>query len=63
MQAREGAQSVLWIHSGRQLGGFPIKPPRQAQLAWPFASLHKLFGPHGEGSHGLLAGTVKFKYC
>lgn len=45
------------MHSGRQFGGFPIKVSKHAQIAWPLASLHMLFGPHGDGSHGLITGA------
>lgn len=50
---------MLCIHSGRQFGGFPIKVSKHAQTAWPFASLHILFGPHGDGSQGLVMGSEK----
>lgn len=57
IHAWDGEQSVLWIHSGRQLGGLPIKPCTQEHIAWLFTSLHMLFGPQGELSHGLVKGS------
>lgn len=50
---------MLWMHSGLQFGGLPMKPSMQAQTDCPFEALHMLFGPHGLGSHGLLIGTEK----
>lgn len=62
IHARDGVQSVLWIHSGRQLGGFPMNVSMQAQTAWLFTSLQTLLGPHGERSHGLLVGSETKKF-
>lgn len=45
-------QSELTVHSGRQVGGLPIKPTMQEQTAWLFTSLHWLLGPQGEGWQG-----------
>lgn len=56
-QAMFNLQSVLTAHSGRQFGGFPIKPRIQTQTACPLTSLHWLLGPHGEGWHKLI-GSV-----
>ena len=47
--------SELVRHSGRQLGGEPVKLGIQEQMAWPFISLHWLWGPQGEGWHGFLS--------
>lgn len=41
------------MHSGRQAGGLPMQYSTHEQIAWPFASLHWLYGPHGDGMHGL----------
>lgn len=46
------AHSELNTHSGLQPGGFPWYEGRHEQTAWPFISLHWLFGPHGDGVQG-----------
>lgn len=46
--------SALTTHSGLQLGGFPIKPNWHEHTAISLLTLHKLFGPHGDGLHGCL---------
>jgi hypothetical protein len=53
MHACVGAQSVLTLHSGRQLGGDPTNSGRQEQDGTPPASLHSEFGPQGDGTQGL----------
>lgn len=53
-QALFRLQSELTVHSGRQLGGLPIKPCTQTHTACPFNSLHWLYGPHGDGIHKLI---------
>lgn len=53
-QARVCSQSVLTVHSALQPGGRPMKPGSQEQEAcWP-KTRHKLLGPQGEGSQGLV---------
>jgi len=54
IQALSRLHSVLITHSGRQLGGLPIYSGRHEHIAWPFFSLHWLFGPQGDGLHGLV---------
>lgn len=54
MQASVGPQSVLTTHSGLQVGGIPTKPKIQVHTACSFTSLHWLFGPQGDGLHGLV---------
>lgn len=39
-----------------------MKPNWQEQTATPLFSLHKLFGPHGDGLQGCI-GTVKKQLC
>lgn len=39
-----------------------MKLSMHAQTDCPFASLQILFGPHGDGSQGLLTGSVKKYY-
>lgn len=39
-------------HSGLHPGGVPIYDGKHEQIACPLFSLHKLFGPHGDGMHG-----------
>lgn len=51
-QALESSQSELTIHSGRQVGGLPIKPSIHLQTAIPFTSWQWLFGPQGDGEQG-----------
>lgn len=41
------------------MGGLPIKPGTQEQTACPFASLHWLFGPQGDGLQELFLGGAK----
>lgn len=40
------------MHSGRQLGGVPMKPVRHAHDGDPLISLHSELGPQGDGSQG-----------
>lgn len=53
MQANRVSHSELIVHSGLQFGGDPINSLRQVQTAWPFLSIHWLFGPHGDKLQGL----------
>lgn len=50
-------QSVLVTHSGRHDGGEPMYPTTQEQIAWLLNSRQMLFGPQGDGRHGLGAET------
>lgn len=60
MHARFKAHSELLTHSGRHIGGDPINPSTQEHTAWPFIALHLLFGPQGDGTHGLtITGSGK----
>lgn len=52
-QARVCSQSELVEHSGLQLGGWPKYPWAQEQEACEPNSRHTLFGPQGDGEHGL----------
>ncbi len=56
IQARLRGQSPFITHSGRQLGGAPVNPGRQLQLAWWLTFWHCELGPHGDGTHGFLWG-------
>lgn len=47
-------QSELITHSGLQVGGAPTNPLMQLHTACMLFCLHWLFGPHGDGLHGLL---------
>lgn len=57
VHAKFGGHSELTTHSGRQLGGDPIKVGKHEQTACPFISLHWLFAPHGDGLHGFSSAT------
>lgn len=50
--------SELVTHSGLHVGGLPKNPGTQEQTACWLISLHWLFGPHGEGTQGLLGGKT-----
>ncbi len=52
-QALFVGHSALTTHSGLQSGGAPWYSGKQEQTACPFLSTHLLFGPQGEGLHGL----------
>jgi len=56
MHARLKAHSALTVHSGRQFGGLAThwKSGKQVQTLVLFTIRHKLLGPHGDGSQGLL---------
>ncbi len=45
-QARCSAQSLFFRHSGRQLGGWPMKPCWHEQMQAPFTTFCTLLGPH-----------------
>lgn len=49
-------QSELITHSGLQVGGAPTNPLMQLHIACILFCRHWLFGPHGDGLHGLLMG-------
>lgn len=49
--------SELIIHSGRQFGGAPIQLFWQEQTAWSFTTRQMLYGPHGDGRHGLTGSS------
>lgn len=51
-QARFVEHSALTTHSGLQFGGDPWYSGRHEHTAFPFFSMHLLFGPHGDGVHG-----------
>lgn len=51
--------SALTTHSGRHDGGLPMKPGWHEQTATPLFTLHKLFGPHGDGLQGCVGATRK----
>lgn len=57
IQAKRGVHSALTEHSGRHLGGTPIKSGKQVQTDCPFTTRHSLFGPHGDGLQGLLIAS------
>lgn len=58
-QAWFWGQSELIKHSGLHKGGVPRYSGAQVHTAWSFTSLHILFGPHGDGLHGLVfAGAM-----
>lgn len=45
--------SALTTHSGLQFGGDPLYSGKHEQMLRPFETLHWLFGPQGDGWHGL----------
>lgn len=47
------SQSELIVHSGLHNGGAPKYPEIHEHTATPFICLHWLFGPQGDGIHGL----------
>lgn len=66
MQANLLEHSELIEHSGRQFGGLPIYSDKQEQDGEPPISRHSEFGPHGDGTQGLvivviLGGEAKLK--
>lgn len=54
IHAKFVGHSALVVHSGRHMGGFPMKDGKHEHTAWLLSSLHWLFGPHGEGIHGYI---------
>lgn len=57
MHALSTEHSELTVHSGRQPGGLPKYPGKQEQTETSPLDLHWLFGPHGDGIHGLLGSS------
>lgn len=55
IQARLDGHSWWITHSGRQFGGAPSIPNEHEQTARFSIWWHSLFGPHGDGIHGLMA--------
>lgn len=53
MQAKLLEHSEFIVHSGLQFGGVPKKFGKHEQDGTDPTSLHWLFGPHGDGTHGL----------
>lgn len=54
MQAKFEGHSLLLIHSGLQLGGWPINVDKQVQDGLPLMLRHSELGPQGDGSQGLV---------
>lgn len=54
MHAKLLEHSGLIEHSGLQLGGLPIYPLKHEQDGNSPIFRHSLFGPHGDGKHGLV---------
>ena len=52
MQVRSDWQSVLTVHSGRQLGALPIIFGLQEHCACPDITWHWELAPHGGGLQG-----------
>lgn len=52
MHASSLEHSLFTTHSGRQVGGLPMKFARQVHTAWSLTFRHWLFGPHGDGLQG-----------
>lgn len=50
--ARFVGHSAFTTHSGLQFGGDPWYSGRHEHTAFPFLSMHLLFGPQGDGVHG-----------
>lgn len=59
--ALRAGHSELTTHSGLQPGGEPTYSGRQEHIAWPLFTLHWLFGPHGDGLHGLVGTSCTAK--
>lgn len=59
IQALDNTHSELTKHSGLHPGGDPENPSWHEQIARPLLTRHKLFGPHGDGSHGFDGGKAK----
>jgi len=60
VQASFFGQSELITHSGLQVGGAPTNPFMQLHTACILFCRHWLFGPHGDGLHGLLiVGAIR----
>lgn len=62
-QASLRLQSELIVHSGLHNGGEPMNPEMHEHAATPLTCLHWLFGPQGDGTHGLVTSTdAEIKY-
>lgn len=48
--------SALTVHSGLQFGGAPMNVSMHEQTAKPFATLHLLLAPQGDGMQGSETG-------
>lgn len=59
LQASFWGHSLLVTHSGLHVGGDPIYPGTQEQMAWPLISRHCELGPHGDGWQGLVSIGAK----
>lgn len=55
LQASFWGHSELVTHSGLQVGGAPMYPGTQEQIAWPLFWRHWELGPQGEGWQGLVS--------
>lgn len=57
-------QSVLDTQLGRQVGGEPSYPSWHEHTACSFTTLQILYGPHCDGTHGLISaiGAKKFEF-
>lgn len=59
IQDFSNGHSLFDIHSGRQYGGFPIKPVKHEQDGIVSSTTrHSEFGPHGEGVQGDFVGRL-----
>lgn len=56
-QASFRPQSEFIVHSGLHNGGAPKYPDMHEHTATPLTCLHWLFGPQGDGAHGLITST------
>lgn len=57
VQAWLRVHSALVTHSGLHVGGAPLYPKIQEQIACPLISRHWLLGPHGDGLHGFITSV------
>lgn len=51
----DGIEGCSWSFFGLPFGGVPLYPGKQAQATRLLLSLHWLFRPQGDGSHGLFS--------
>lgn len=59
IQARSAGHSDETTHSGRHCGGVPMYPAAHEHTPCPLLLRQLLFGPHGDGEHGLIFSMTR----